>query len=214
MRVAAGSSSAELHPGWAWGLTAAVVLAGSVTLHAARGPIGAVLDRWLPKLERVAEEMPVELPAAPPAPDPDAEQPSEPQWTFVDIEAALLPLPERTDALIAEGRAEVAQFTGLGSADETRALVAANRWRLWGPVWHNRVERIRGPMPPVEACDIHAALEPPCRAVRDSLALLDRVPSAGTTDEAKELLDAAAAILERLRESQTEPVTPPDSTVP
>lgn len=190
------------------------MLAGGVTLLAARGAIGASLDRWLPKLERDLEEAPVEQPAALPTADPSAEQPSEPQWRFVDVEAAVLPLPERTDALIDEGRAEVSQFTGLGSADETRALVAANRWRLWGPVWHNRVERIRGPMPPAEACDIHAALEPTCRAVRDSLALLDRVPAAGTTDEARELLDAAAEILEQLRESQAEPVIPPEPTVP
>ncbi len=208
LRIAASSSATELHPSWVWGLTAMVVLAGGVTLHAARTAIGASLDRWLPRLERtVAEELPAEAPAALPVPDPGGGEESEPEWAFVDVDAAVRPLPERTGALIAEGRDEISQFTDLDSADETRALVAGNRWRLWGPVWHNRVERIRGPMPPAEACDVHAALEPTCRAVRDSLTLLDQVPAAGSAGEARELLDGAAAILEQLRESQAEPST-------
>ncbi len=195
--------SHQVHPGWAWGLTALVVLGAGVTLHAARAAIGASLDRWLPRLERAAQA-PVEVPAELPVPDPGAEEVIEPEWTFVDIEAGIRPLPAQADALIAEGRDELSAFTDLGAADETRALVAANRWRMWGQVWHNRVERIRGPMPPAEACDVHAALEPTCRAVRDSLALIDRVPAATRAGEARELLDAAAAILDQLRESQAE----------
>ncbi len=216
LRIAARSSSAELHPGWAWGLTAIVVLGGGVTLHAARGLIGASLDRWLPRQARPAVEVPAEVPALP-VPAPGTDKPSEPEWTFVDVETAVRPLPERTDALIAEGRDEVSQFTDLDSSDETRALVIRNRWQLWGRVWHNRVEHVRGPMPPAEVCDIHAALEPTCRAVRDSLALLDQVPAAGSAGEAKELLDGAAAILEQLRQSRAAPeedVSPPGQGVP
>ncbi len=206
VRLAASSSGAELHPGWAWGLTAMVILAGGVTLHTARAAIGAAFDRWLPRLERPAETMPFEEPALP-ATAPDLAPVVEPEWTYVDVEAALRPLPERAEALIAEGRAEMSQFADLDSADETRALVIRNRWRLWGRVWHNRVDHVRGPMPPPEACDIHAALEPTCRAVRKSLALLDRVPAAGNAGEAKELLESASAILEQLRQAQAEDVS-------
>ncbi len=213
LRLAASSSSSEVHPGWAWGLTAMVVLAGGVTLHAARTAIGATLDHWLPRLERPAEAS-LEAPAALPVPEPEAEQAIEPEWTYVDIEAALRPLPERTEALIAEGRDEMSAFTDLDSSDQTRALVIRNRWRLWGRVWHNRVGHVRRPMPPAEVCDVHAALEPTCRAVRDSLALLDRVPAAGSAGEATELLDGATAILEELRQSQAEPevASEPDPT--
>ncbi len=201
LRVAASSSRDELHPGWAWGLTAVVVFAGSVTLYAARGPIGSALDRWLPRLERTAAEVPAEAPAVLPAPEPP---PSEPEWTYVDVETAIRPLPERLDILIAEGRDELSQFKDLGSKNETRALVIGNRWRLWGQVWNNRVGQIRRPMPPADACDVHAALEPTCRAVRDSLTLLDQVPAATNVSAARELLDGAAAILEGLREPAAE----------
>lgn len=209
LRLAASSSSAELHPGWAWGLTALLVLAGGVTLHAARSAIGKTLDRWLPRLERAAEA-PVEATPAIPVPDPGGPLATEPAWTYVDVEASVLPLPERIETLIAEGRDEMSQFKDLDSTHETRALVIGNRWRLWGRVWNNRVDHVRRPMPPAEACDVHAALEPTCRAVRDSLALLYRVPAAGSASEARELLRAAAAILEQLRESQAEPMEDPE----
>ena len=204
LRLAASSSSVELHPGWAWGLTVIVVLAGGVTLHAARTAVGATLDRLVPKREQAAAEVPAEESAALPVPAPAVKPAVEPEWTFVDIEAAVRPLPERTQALISEGRHKMSGFAGLTSTDETRVLLIRNRWRSWGRIWHNRVDHVRRPMPPAEACDIHAALEPTCRAVRDSLELLDQVPAAGSTDEARELLDGAAAILEELRTSQAE----------
>ncbi len=211
LRLAASSSSAELHPGWAWGLTVMVVLAGGVTLHTARAAIGATLDRWLPRLERSAEDVPPEVPVALAVPAPGAQPPTEPEWTYVDIEAAIRPLPEAVDVLIAEGRDEMSQFTDLDSADKDRALLIRNRWRLWGRVWHNRVDHVRRPMPPADACDVHAALEPTCRAVRESLALLDLVPDAGSASAARELLDGAATMLEELRQSQAEPE---EATIP
>ena len=79
-----------------------------------------------------------------------------------------------------------------------------NRWRSWGRIWQNRVNHVGRSLPPAEACDIHAALEPTCLAVREGLALLERVPLASSMDKARELLDAAAATLEQLRESQAE----------
>lgn len=204
-RVVAGSSSAELRLSWAWALTAIVIVAGGVTLYAARAPIGSAFDRWLPRLERPVESALLQEPP-PPEPAPVAEPAvTEPEWTYVDIEAALRPLPEQTETLIAEGRGEMSQFSDLDSTDETRALVTQNRWRLWGRVWQNRVNHLRGPMPPAEVCDIHAALEPTCRAIRDSLSLLDRVPSVDSVGEAKELFDGAASVLEAFRESQAEP---------
>ncbi len=206
---AVAASRAELPPGLAWVLTAIVILAGGVTLYTARASIGAGLDRWLPRQEQPAEATSAEEPEQP-APPPAVESVTEPQWTYVDIEAALRPLPARTEALIAEGRDELSQFSGLDSADETRALVIRNRWRLWGRVWHNRVEHLRGPMPPAEACDIHAALEPTCRAIRDSLELLDQVPAADSVTEARELFDGATAIFEALYESQAEPEEAPE----
>ena len=213
----ARSSSARWHPGWIWGVSAAVVLAGGVTLHAARAEIGSSLDRWVPKPERRADLPQPGARAALPAPEPAVERSIEPEWTFVDVEAAVRPLPQRAEFLIAEGRAEMSEFADLDSADETRALVTRNRWRRWGPIWHNRVARVRGPLPPAAACDAHAALEPTCRAVRDSLVLLDRVTAAESAGEAKEFLDAAAAILEDLRRSQAEAeaeVNPPEPGAP
>ncbi len=199
---------ADPHPGLVWGLTALVILAGGATLYTARASIGAALDRWLPRQEQPVETALPEEPTLP-ATTPVAEPTAEPEWTYVDIEAALQSLPEKTETLIAEGRDELSQFTDLDSTDETRALVIRNRWRLWGRVWHNRVEHLRGPMPPAEACDIHAALEPTCRAIRDSLALLDQVPAANSVTEARDLFDGAAAIFEALYESQAEPEEAP-----
>ena len=217
LRLAASSSRPELHPGWAWGLTVVVVLMGGVALYSARDAIGATLDRWLPRLERPAEDMPPEVPAELPVQELDVQPAIEPEWTYVDIEAALRPLPDQTDALIAEGREELPQFADLNSSNEVRALLIRNRWQLWGRVWHNRVKHVRVAMPPSEVCEVHAALEPTCQAVSESLVLLDRVPVVGTIREARKLFDGAAAILEQLRQSQEEPeeeVSPPGSDVP
>ncbi len=215
LRIAVSSSSAGPHPGWVWGLSLLVVVVGGVTLYAARVAMATALDHWLPKLQPTvtASDEPEILTAA----EPDAEEVVEPEWAFVDIEAAIRPLPDNTLALIAEGRDELSDFSDLDSADQTRALLIRNRWRLWARIWLNRVEHVRGPMPPAAACDRHAALEPTCRAVRASLAMLDRLPAAGSVGEAGELLDQASQTLEDLRQSQTEPEedsAPPPSAVP
>ncbi len=207
---AAASSAAggELHPGWAWGLTLAAILAGGLALYAARSAMGSALDRWLPERQRPEEEAPYEVLAALPEPEGDTVEPAELEWSFVDIEANLRPLPDSTASLIAEGRRELPQFTGLDSTDETRALLIRNRWRMWGRIWSNRVEQIRRPMPPPEACDVHAALEPTCRSIRESLAILDRIPGATNIEDARELLEQASEVLAELRLSAEDPAGP------
>ncbi len=199
LRGAARSSSPEPSVIGAWVVTLVLILVAGGTLYAVRSPVNAALDRWLPTLARPSEEPAQELPEPVPEPAPVAEEESGPVWTFVDIEAAIGPLPESTDALIAEGRSELSQFTGLSSKDETRALLIRNRWRLWGRIWHNRVEQIRGAMPPLEECVIHAALEPICLALTESLASLDQVPSANSVAAAKDHFAEAARVLEELR---------------
>lgn len=181
-----------------------IVLAGGVTLHAARAAVGVTLDRWVPRIEQAVPDVPPEPLTAVSVPEPSIEGVVEPEWTYVDIEAAIRPLPENTEALISEGRDELSQFTDLNSADEARALLIRNRWRLWGRIWHNRVDHARGPIPPAEVCNIHAALEPTCRALRESLSMLAKVPSVNRVSEARELLDGATAILEQLRQAQAE----------
>ncbi len=213
--IAVKSSRAELHPGWAWGLTLVVVLAGGVTLHAARSVLGSALDRWVPERQRpAAAASSEEMPRVAPEPERAAGEPAEPEWTFVDIEAAIQPLPASTGTLIEEGRSELPQFQGMAAAEETRALVIRNRWGLWGRVWRNRVDQLRRPLPPATACDVHAALEPTCRALRESLGLLDRIPAAGSVEDAGALLDQAAAVLEELNRPPEEDITAEDSVAP
>ncbi len=211
LRVALSSTRPGLSIRGAWLLTAGIVLVGGATLYASRGAIGGTLDRWLPKLEPAPPETPPETPVVP-TPGSGIELPAEPEWTYVDVEAAVLPLPEQTEILIAEGRAELPEFSELESSDEGRSLAIRNRWRLWGRIWHNRVAQIRRPMPPAEVCDVHAALEPTCRALSESLTLLDRVPVAGNVEQATELLDEAAAILEELRLSREPGAEEADTT--
>ena len=196
--------SSDLHPGWVWALSCGAILGGALTLYTARSAIGPALDRWLPKIERPAEVVAPAQPEAAAVPESEPEEPVEPEWTYVDVEAAIQPLPESAESLISTGRGEMSQFADLGTDEETRALVIANRWRLWGRVWRNRVEQVRRPLPPAEACDLHAALEPTCRAIRQSLELLDHVPAAGNVREAEALLDEAAALLDELRRQQEE----------
>ncbi len=196
--------SSDLHLGWVWTLSVTAILAGALTLYTARSAIGPVLDLWLPVTERPPEVVPSAEPQALIEPEKSLEEPVEPEWSYVDVEDAVRPLPESTSALIAAGRDEMSQFAGLGSTDETRALLIGNRWRMWGRVWHNRVEHIRRPMPPPEACDVHAALEPTCRAIRESHALLDRVPAAESVREAEGLLTEASKVLDDLRRQQEE----------
>ncbi len=69
-------------------------------------------------------------------------------------------------------------------------------------------------MPPAGDCEVHAALEPTCRAVRESLAILDRIPAAASAEEARKLLDQASGVLEELRRPPEEAITPADSAVP
>ena len=199
LRGAASSSGPDPSMWLAWGSTVAVILIAGGALYAARSAVGSALDRWVPT-SGAAHEAPTEEPVALLSETASVvEEDSGPEWTYVDIEAAITPLPDSADALIAEGRSELSQFTGLNSKDETRALLIRNRWRLWGRIWHNRVEQIRGAMPPLEECLIHAALAPTCRALSETLAHLDQVPSADRVADAKEHFTAAFQVLDELR---------------
>ena len=187
----------------AWGLTLGAVLVAGLVLYAARAQVASALDRWIPLPER-PEPAPVEVVEPPPDPEPPAEEPSEPPWNLAEIEASLGPLAAEVESLIAEGREEVSQFKGLGASDETRALLARNRWTMWGRIWRNRVEHVRRRLPPIEDCEVHAGTEPTCRALLESLAFLERVPAMDRRDEAAEVLDQAAAVLTELRAAQEE----------
>ena len=206
LRIAVSSSDSRR---WAWGWALAVVLAAGGTLYAARAAVAPALDRWLPRPPRASPETAAPAVAPTPEPEPAVEEPGEPEWTYVDIEAALVSLPEDTEVLIAEGRDELSQsqFSGPGANDETRALVVQNRWSMWGRIWQNRIDQVRRRLPPIEQCEPHAALEPTCRALVESLTILERVPATGRRKEAKELFDQASTILIKLR-------TPPEEDDP
>lgn len=197
LRGAASSPSADGSVVWAWVVTAALIVAGGGTLYAARSAVGTAFDRWLPAPGGAREAPEEDLAETAPTPPPVAED-SGPEWTYADVEAAIAPLPEATLGLIEAGRGELSDFAGLSSSDETRALLIRNRWRLWGRIWHNRVTQIRGALPPLEGCLIHAALAPTCQALSDSLEQLDAVPSAERTDDAEVRFDEAFQILDLL----------------
>ena len=198
LRIAVSSSSSENALRWAWVGTVALVLAGGGILYAARSAVSSTLDRWLPALGSSA---PVSAPEALPVvalPPPLSEEPTGPLWTLAEIEAAITPLPDDTLALIAEGRAELSQFSGLDSADETQALLTRNRWRLWGRIWHNRVSQLRLRMPPLPECDMHLEVDDICQALAGGFVALDRVPTAGNLAEARDSLAEARWWLEAL----------------
>jgi hypothetical protein len=187
-------------------LTAALVVVAGVVLFLARGALLPALDRWLPAPTREAPAPEPETVATEPAEPEEAEDPG-PVWTFTTVEEALDGLPERTEALIAEGREELPEFADLDSDDESRALLIRNRWQPWGRIWRNRVGVLRQQLPPLEECRVHAALEPTCNALAESFALLEEIPAAENVEAAEELLDRAAAVLEAHRlwlEGETE----------
>ena len=195
LRVAISSSGSNPAPWWVWVATLGSIVVGGLTLHAARWSIAPTLDRWLPALESAPEEAAPEVTEIVEEPQLEPEEPAGPEWTPGEIEAAIVPLPETTRVLISEGRDELSQFTGLDSSDETRALPARNRWRLWGRIWRNRVDQIRGQLPPQEGCEPHPELQPTCRALGESLAILERVPASSGLDQARAAFSEAAWVL-------------------
>lgn len=194
--VAVSASSGEGTVRWLWVATAALILLSGLTLYAARSAVGPWLDGWLPDLAPAAPESVPEVVAVEEASEPEVAPPEEPRWTFDEIEQALLPLPEATETLIAEGRDELSQFAGLDSRDETQVLLTRNRWTLWGRIWHNRVTQIRRQMPPLADCEAHTDLEEACRAMAASIVSLDAVPRAETLDQAREHFSEAGRVLD------------------
>ncbi len=194
----------ETQKPWAWGLTAAGVVAAGLLFWAARGAIAPALDRWLPATEAApAAEPPATVETEPAEP----QEPAGPVWTFADLEAALEPLPGLTERLIAEGRAELPEFADLDSTDPVRARQVESRWQSWGRIWRNRIAVIRRQMPPVEDCRGHAAIAPTCNALGRSFAVLVQVPASGRIEDARKLLDRASAVLEALRPEPVEDVS-------
>jgi len=194
----AATRTAALPTPWAWGLTAALVVVAGVVLFLARGSLLPALDRWLPAPSREAPAPEPEVVAVAPE-EPEVEEDPGPVWTFTTVEEALEGLPERTEALIAEGREELPEFADLDSDDDSRALLIRNRWQPWGRIWLNRVGVLRRQLPPLEECRVHAAHEPTCDALAESFALLQEIPAAANVEAAEELLDRAAAVLEAHR---------------
>ncbi len=197
LRIALSSSGSESALRWAWALTIVLIVAAGWLLYALRSSVAPAVDRWLPNIQRTPEVVtdPLDTPASP---APKSAEPERPAWAYVDIENALRPLPKATKVLVAEGLDELSEFSGLDSTNETRALLIRNRWRLWGRIWRNRVNQLEGRLPPLEDCEVHAALEPTCRALASSLAALQQVPEAEHLEAAKERFAQASETLEEL----------------
>ncbi len=198
LRVAVSSSTAETARRWIWMVTVILILGAGWVLYVLRASIAPALDDWLPSLQRASPPPVIETLEVQQEPAV-VEEPAEPVWTYVEIETAIAPLPEAVDALITAGLKELPEFSGLDSSDETRVLLVRNRWGLWGRIWLNRVDQLESQMPPIQDCEIHAALEPTCRALVASLAALIQVPAADRLEAAKESFAEAAGILEALR---------------
>jgi len=198
IRVAVSSSGSENAVRWAWFGTAALILLGGVILYAARSAVSSNLDRWLPPFGESTPVPSPEVAHAVPLPLLEVEMPTGPVWTLAEVESAMDPLPGDTLALVAEGGGELSQFSGLDSADETKVLLARNRWRLWGRIWNNRISQVRRKMPPLPECEIHAELRETCQALAKSFVALDQVPEAKHLEDARNHLADARWWLDAL----------------
>ncbi|MEM7351107.1 MAG: hypothetical protein AAF657_09895 [Acidobacteriota bacterium] len=197
LRVAVSSSGSDRAPWWAWAATLGGIVGAGLALYAVRSSLAPTLDRWLPSMRQpVAEIEPPTEPEPVTAPEPAAEEPTGPEWTFADVEAALEPLPESAQVLIAEGREELQQFKGLDSTNESVSLPARNRWRLWGRIWRNRVEQIRTHLPPLDTCGSFAELQPTCEALNASLETLSQLPTVRGLEDARAQFAAAEWVLD------------------
>ncbi len=171
----------------AWGASAVLVLAGGGALYVVRGALASGVDGLMGGTE--AEAPP---PVAPPvASPPPPVVPERPRLTYVEIEARLESLPEKTLALIGEGLAELPEFQGLDSSDPQVVRRIRARWQPWGTIWRNRTGVLKKRLPDTEDCDLHADLAPTCAMLVRVLVLLDRVPEAANLEEANAMLEEA-----------------------
>ncbi|MEM8961907.1 MAG: hypothetical protein AAGD38_10525 [Acidobacteriota bacterium] len=184
----------------AWSPSIVLIVAGGVLLYFARVPLSDWLAAPEPEIEDVA---PAPLAVAPTTPA-DTEPAPPPPLTRDEIALRLEGLPERTLDLALAGRDELPEFTELGTADEVRAQVIANRWRSWGGVWKNRVRQLVDSLPPLDQCQEQFDFRPTCDALERSLALLASIPSAETYDDATARIDGAVTVLERYFEPPPE----------
>jgi len=175
---------------WPWrALSALLVLAVGGALFAARGalapwfglrPSGVVVGVEV----AVAEQLPTAV-VSPPPPLPSLEQ----------LEQLLLAVPPQLLALIEDGRGELPSFAGLTGQESVRQRQMWNRFRAWGPIWHNRLAVIEQQMPKVEAWQPYVALQPAQRTLEGAFKILGEVPDVGSVAAAEDLLTLAEEAL-------------------
>ncbi len=180
-----------------WGVTAAVILAGGLALYLARPALAPRLAALPDLASRPAPEEPPPVAEAPvEAAEPEEEEPSGPQLTYEQIEEMLAPLPARVLELIAEGREELLDFSGISSSDEAVAGRSRRFFRNWARTWNNRIAALEKNTPPREECEIHAALEPTCDMLAEAYAVLRTLPAVTEIEQGTEILDQGQQIVE------------------
>lgn len=173
----------------AWGMSAALVLAGGSAFYLVRGALASDLDGLLGGAEPEPSP-PVEAPVAvvPPPPPPP---PEKPPLTYAEVEEMLAPLPEETLALIGEGQEELPEYEGLDSTEPQVAQRILFRWQAWGTTWRNRTGALKKRLPDTVDCERYVEMAPTCALLVRVMSHLDRVPEAATLEEAGEILEEA-----------------------
>ncbi len=193
----------------AWGISAAVVLIGAVILFAARGPLSDGLGTDSKVTTAQAETDLDEALAVAPKPTPKVVEPKAPAWSLVQVGDAVHGAIPKLQALIEEGRGEIPNFKAMDSKKKGKAERAKRQWGAWGQIWKNRVGVVEATLPPPEACVVHAAMGPACRAIREATQTLASVPDEPNLDTARERFEATEQILELLL-NPPEPELPPE----
>lgn len=183
-----------------------VVLAGAV-LYFARSGLNRSLDALMPGAATTTQESgEVVEGAAIEEPEVMVEE------TTVDlnrecdpegIESFVRPLIGETEQLISKGRDEIGRFRGM-SRNDGAARALRNQWNSWGAIWLNRLSPIHSNLPPRANCAEIEGLASTCDAVDSAMYLLDRVPTARSVAEAREMFDQAQEVLDQFHRFQEE----------
>lgn len=175
-----------------------VFLAG-LLLWAVQGSLASSLDRWLtlPSWQSTTPDIVIE---PRPVVEVEAEEPEDtgPVWTFETIEEALLPLPIQVQELSRAGGQEQESFADLARRKAPEAL-QRSRWENWRLVWGNRTLVLRQAMPPLDSCRPHAALEPTCLVVDETLSMLEEIAHLEDSTTALAYFERADQVLETWR---------------
>ena len=102
-------------------------------------------------------------------------EPKVPSWSLLQVSEAIQTAADQSTRLIAEGRSEIPEFKALSSSDTVRADRARRQWQAWTRIWRNRVAVVAKILPPTGDCAVHAAMEPACAALRETVEQLDAV---------------------------------------